>query len=440
MSIDVLLIQPPTLKCKRFTFNLGVSVPPTMLIHLAQPLLEKGFSADILDLDNYQIDGSHFKHYVEISRPAVVGITCTTATFSEALKTAAYVKSVDPHIKVVLGGPHVTFTAPETLANDCVDVVVRGEGDMNFPQLVEHYLRGKYSLAEIPGISYRRNGEIKENPRKIIADIDTLPFPRRQTIDLTRYSIPGTIVASRGCPFSCRFCASSAMAGGKYRIRSVENIMAEIDYLVTTFGINQLAFLDDTVTAYPHITQSLCRHLLERDYRIRWLCDSRVDQVDADLIRLMARAGCSAMVFGFESGSQRVLSTMKKGTTPQQIEDTVSICIDAGILPLGNFLIGFPEDTAESINETVQMAKKIKRKGSCAAIGVVTPFPGTYYYNHAKEMGITIHATTWDDYAMGHPIISTEHFTLDEIQGFLFDALAELDEIQSPASGGQNPF
>ena len=426
MSVDVLLIQPPTLRIKRFGFNLESGVPPLTLLYLAKPLREKGFSVDLLDLNTYFLNARRFKEYIANCRPALVGISCSTLTFREALHAAEYIKSVDPGIIVVFGGPHVTFTVPETLANDCIDIVVRGEGDVNFPQLVEHYLRGAYSLSEIAGISYRQNGEITETPRKVITDIDVLSFPRRDLLDLTRYTIPGTIIISRGCPCRCRFCASAAMTGGKYKIRGIDNILQEIDYLVMECGLSHLAFLDDTMTAYPETTKALCRYILEKGYALRWLCESRVDVVDEGLIRLMAQAGCYGIQYGFESGSEEVLKTIGKGITPGQIDRATAISIEAGILPMGNFLIGFPEDTAETISETIRLGKLLKCRGCNVNFGVVTPFPGTYYYNHARELGITIHAESWDDYEIGHPIISTAKFTREELRTILFDSWMEL--------------
>ncbi len=426
MSMDVLLIQPPIMKYKRFGFNLERSVPPLPLLYLAEPLIKKGFDVDILDLSAFDMNPRRFQDYIGISRPAVVGITCATITFSEALNTAKYIKSVDPGIKIVIGGPHVTFTAPETLANDCFDIVVRGEGEVAFSQLVEHYINGKYSLPGIRGISYRQDGEIKETPRKIITDIDTLSYPSRGRCNLSRYSIPGTMIISRGCPFRCHFCAAAALSGGKYRIRSISNILEEIDYLVTGLGISHLAFLDDTLTAYPEIVKTLCRHILGKGYRIKWLCESRVDVVEEELVRHMARAGCYGIQFGFESGSEEILQAMNKRITPWQIENAVEICLDAGILAMGNFLIGFPRETKETVKMTLELAKKLKRRGSNTNVGVMTPFPGTYYYNHARELGITIHAAGWDDYEIGHPVISTRNFSKDQLREILFDCWVEL--------------
>lgn len=425
--MEVLLIQPRMSKSKRLINDLEGYLPPLMLLYLAKPLVEKEFAVDILDLSAYNINARRFKEYIEITRPTIVGITCTTLNFSEALKTARYVKEVNPAIKIIIGGPHVTFTARETLTHDCIDIVVRGEGDINFPQLVEHFLNGKHSLAEIYGISYRQNGKILETPRKTITDTNPISFPPRgELLDLSRYVIPGSIQASRGCPFKCHFCSASAMAGGKYRMRNIDNIFQEIDYLVVNLGINHLAFLDDTMTAYPEITKALCRHILEKGYAIKWYCESRVDVINIDLIKLMAMAGCYGIQFGFESGSPAVLKAMNKKITPQQIENAVEICLDSGLLAVGNFLIGFPEDTKDTLKETFELAKKIKQKKGGVDIGIVIPYPGTYYYNHAEELGITLHTNDWDDFAMGHTIISTRNFTRDELREIAFDFRVEL--------------
>ena len=144
----------------------------------------------------------------------------------------------------------------------------------------------------------------------------------------------------------------------------------------------------------------------------------------------MAQAGCYGVQLGFESGSERVLKAIGKGITPQQIDRATSICIDSGLLPMGNFILGFPEDTNESIRETIDMAIMLKRRGCNVNFGVVTPFPGTYYFNHAADLGITIHADSWDDYEIGHPIISSRNFSQDQLRTILFDSWIELAGVK----------
>ncbi|MCP4149343.1 MAG: hypothetical protein GY757_16470, partial [bacterium] len=173
--MDVLLLQPAMLYPRGRIIAHDGHMPPIGLMYLAAPLLSSGYDVKILDLPaTPHLDGQWFTRYIESNRPLVVGISGTTPVFNRVLKAAAYVKGIDPGIKVVLGGPHATFTAGEILKKPNVDAVVRGEGDLNFPLLVEHYINGKHSLQCIDGISYREKGSLKENPGNPIEDLDRL--------------------------------------------------------------------------------------------------------------------------------------------------------------------------------------------------------------------------------------------------------------------------
>jgi radical SAM superfamily enzyme YgiQ (UPF0313 family) len=303
--------------------------------------------------------------------------------------------------------------------------VIRGEGDASFTQLVEYLLLKKGFLKKIKGVSYRNDREIVENPRALIPDIESLSYPRRNLVNLARYKIPGVIQTTRGCPFQCRFCSAGAMAGGKYRMRSIESIMEEIDYLAN-LGIQFIAFSDDTITGFPEKTKQISYHFLRKAYSPVWVCESRVDVADRDLLRLMAQSGCHTIQFGFESGSKKILKAIKKNITPEQIENAIRLCLEFGIQATGNFMIGFPDDTRETIKETFDLARKIKKLGAIVGFAVLTPFPGTYIYNHAKELGMTIHSNDWDDFDLENPIISTKNLSLNELRTIFFDYKMEI--------------
>jgi radical SAM superfamily enzyme YgiQ (UPF0313 family) len=424
--MDVLLIQPRVARANRLvSWQVGL-VPPMMLLYLAHPLRERGFHTGILDLTVYDINRPRLGEYLRIHRPKIVGITTTTLTVSNALRIAEIIKQADNSARVVLGGPHATFQAGELLRNRCVDVVVRGEGDINFPQLVEHFLNDNTSLSEIKGISYRQEDKIVEHPRSIVKDVDALRFPLRDQVNLSRYKIPGSIYATRGCPCQCRFCSAGAISGGKYRARSIDSIKDELDYLVGILGSNYLLFSDNTITVFPETPWEICHHILKKGYRIGWVCESRVDVTDRKLLKLMARAGCQTIQYGFESGSSTILKAMNKKTTHEQIENAVNLTLEAGIRPTGNFMIGFPEETRETVRETVELGKKIKKRGAWVALSILTPYPGTYYYKRAEKIGLTVHSDNWEDFDMENPIISTVNFSLDELRRLYYDSKVEL--------------
>ena len=424
-NMDVLLVQPAILFPMVDSTESQKAIPPMSLLFLAEPLHKIGFTVHILDRAVTPIDRPAFEGFIKEKGPAVVGITSFTETYYRALEAAAYVKRVDPGIKVVLGGAHVTFTAVETLQNPNVDVVVRGNGDLNFPQLVEHFVKGRYSLAEIPGISFRRAGSIVENPIEIIEDIDALSFPRRDLLDLSLYPGIASISTSRGCPAKCRFCCAGALSGGKYRMRSVSSIKSEIDYLVTEMGFEYLNFLDDTLTAAPARLKAICCYMIEKKYPVHWFCESRADTLDKELLELMKEAGCDAIQLGLESGSQEIMTAIGKKVSPQRVEEAVYACLDAGLRTMGNFIVGFPEDTPKTIQETINLAKRLSRAGAIVGFGGFTPLPGTYYYEHAAELGLNIRATDWREFKIGVPIADTPHFSCEQLREIIFDTVTE---------------
>ena len=422
--MDVLLVQPRRPTARRLSGH--DRAPPQALLYLARSLGLAGYSVDILDLGVYYIDARRFQQYVRATSPAVVGITCVTASVSNALRAASYVKAASPTARVVIGGPHVTFQAPQTLQNHCIDAVVLGEGDVSFPQLVGRFLGPDRSLEGIQGIAYRENGRVVQTPISLVRDVDSLSYPRRDSLNLSRYVASGAVHTSRGCPFKCLFCAATAMGGGKYRIRSTEDVMEEIRYLVEGLGYRHLHFTDDTLTAIPKRMRAICEGLLRRGYGVPWICESRVDVARRDLLELMARAGCYEVFFGFESGSSEILESIRKRITPGQIEDAVRLCLAAGMRPRGCFMIGFPDDTRKTVRESVEMAKRLKRLGAACDILVLTPYPGTEVYERASELGITIHTDDWDEFDVYNPITSNRNLSRAELRTLYFDAKTEI--------------
>ncbi|HDN63148.1 MAG TPA: hypothetical protein ENF56_04215, partial [Candidatus Bathyarchaeota archaeon] len=212
---DALLVQPPLPKPIGEYSSSIILCPPLGLGYIASNLILEGFEVEIIDMAALNLSLDQFKREVKQKEPKIVGISAETLTYKNALKVAETVKKENPEILTVMGGPHVTFLAEETLRNPQVDVVVRREGEMTMKEIARRLLRENGDLGNVKGITYRREGHIISNPeRPLIEDLDSLPFPARELFPLDRYRVPGTLITSRGCPSKCIFCSAGAMYGG----------------------------------------------------------------------------------------------------------------------------------------------------------------------------------------------------------------------------------
>ncbi|MBU7023881.1 MAG: cobalamin B12-binding domain-containing protein [Theionarchaea archaeon] len=399
--------------------------PPLGLLYLASTLEQKAFSVTILDMGMHEMSRECLTQ--EIERASLIGVTSTTSSFSNALALSREVKSTGPDIPVIMGGPHVTFTAEETVKEESVDVVVRGEGEETLLELAQYFLQGKGSLKEIPGITYKEGG-IKSTPdRPFIEDLDALPLPARHLVDVHKYENGGVIITGRGCPYRCQFCAAGPLSGYRYRLRSIPNVIAELYECYREFGLRDFFFADSTFTAYPERTEKLCEAILALDLPITWLCGSRVNVVTLEQLELMAMAGCRRIEFGAESGSDQVLRDIQKGVTTEMILRAITWALAAGMVVECSFILGHPSDTIETIHETFEFVQTIQNLEGAERLridfGVVTPLPGTELWDHADELGITIFSKNWDDYNFVYPVAETRHLNRRTLRSLAFDAL-----------------
>jgi anaerobic magnesium-protoporphyrin IX monomethyl ester cyclase len=204
-----------------------------------------------------------------------------------------------------------------------------------------------------------------------------------------------------------------------------------MDYLLGYLRNGRFAFSDDTITSHSERIERICGHILNRNYVVEWVCASRVDVVNSSLLRLMARAGCRSIQFGFESGNEDVLRSINKQITPEQILYATKLCVQHQIIPYGNFIIGFPEDTPSTIQDTYNLALRIKIMHGTCDFAIMTPFPGTYFYEHAEELGMKIHTENWNEYLLDNPVISTKHLDIDELKALYIKCRTGLSRMES---------
>ena len=377
---------------------------------MAAALEAAGVDVKILDLVVYPYNRHILKSILKNFRPQMVGITAVTMTFDNAIKVIGDVKRINPQILTVMGGPHVTFCARDTLADfPELDVAVLGEGEKTVVELIQA-VRHNGDLNSIDGIAYRKNSEIcRTPPRELVQDLDTLPTPARHLLALGRYralGMPISMTTSRGCPFKCIFCVGRKMVGARVRYRSPKNVVDELENL-SSMHFNQINIADDLFTANKKHCLAVCDEIIKRGLQIKWTSFARVDTVSDELLTQMKAAGCTAVSFGIESANPEILKTIKKGITLQQVEDAVKMCTRAGIIPHASFILGLPGETPRTIKETMDFGERLKKVGLSYGFHLLAPFPGTEVREQNNEYDISILTNDWSQYHANRAIVET---------------------------------
>lgn len=417
--MKVLFVNPPQTASK-YKF-MGVIAPPLGIAYMAGVLQENNIDVEILDASAEDMDFKDVEKELLKRKPDLVALTALTPTIGRALETAQVVKETLPDSIVVMGGYHPTFNFIETLEDENVDIVIRGEGEYIMLNLVRA-LENQSSLHDVKGIVFedKNSKEIVVNPEApLIQDLDELPFPALNLLPMKKYRLLDmdthmtTMITTRGCPMQCSFCSSAAMHGKKIRERSVENIVDEIEYLKTNYDIDTIAFMDDTFTLKKRKVMAICDEILKRNIEIMWGCTSRVDTLDEKLLKKMKEAGCITIFIGVESADQQQLDNMCKNTTIAKIENAFKIAHKLKIRTIASVALGMPGDTKEIMNKTVKFVHKLKP--NYAIYSLATPYPGTRFYKEAFEKNL-IKIKDWSKYTLITPILETIDCSLNDMR------------------------
>lgn len=417
--MKVLFVNPPQTASK-YKF-MGVIAPPLGIAYMAGVLQENNIDVEILDASAEDMDFKDVEKELLKRKPDLVALTALTPTIGRALETAQVVKETLPDSIVVMGGYHPTFNFIETLEDENVDIVIRGEGEYIMLNLMQA-LENQSSLHDVKGIVFedKNSKEIVVNPEApLIQDLDELPFPALNLLPMKKYRLLDmdthmtTMITTRGCPMQCSFCSSAAMHGKKIRERSVENIVDEIEYLKTNYDIDTIAFMDDTFTLKKRKVMAICDEILKRNIEIMWGCTSRVDTLDEKLLKKMKEAGCITIFIGVESADQQQLDNMCKNTTIAKIENAFKIAHKLKIRTIASVALGMPGDTKEIMNKTVKFVHKLKP--NYAIYSLATPYPGTRFYKEAFEKNL-IKIKDWSKYTLITPILETIDCSLNDMR------------------------
>ncbi len=369
---------------------------PTGLCYIASVLRQEGYCVSILDATAENIGLSKTVDRIVDFNPDIVGITCDSSKVFNGHEVVRDLKRKIPHLITVAGGAHITAVAERTLNEfPLFDMLVIGEGEITFKEIVEACNRG-ISLRRVKGIAFKENDELVfTEPRERIKNLDDLPFPAYDLLPTLQkyywpyfnnvYGYPAfTISVTRGCPHHCNFC-DNRVFGSHYTTHGPEFTVSLIETFVKKYGIKHLVFDDDNLLVNKKYILNVLGLMIEKRLKVSFSCAGRVDTIDEERVEKLKEAGCKLLMFGMESGSQRMLESMNKKITLDQIRHAVQLTRKYKINVLGFFILGFPGETEATMQETVDFIREIKPTD--VTVQPFVPFPGSPIYEKALALG-----------------------------------------------------
>lgn len=373
--VDVLLASPLNDESAAEVVFKG---PPFLgLCSLAAVLLKRGFSVSVED----GVKPSNVTRLIEKHEPKLFGLTVSSPLARQAAKIISLAKAASADCAVVAGGPHLT-AMPESVNALGADFGLTGECEETLPLLSKKILAGEKKCAGISGI-VTTAGKNTRSATPSIKNLDGLPYPAFNLLDLNKYSaIP--IASSRGCPFSCTYCARAA--GPKVRFRSPDAVAREMEEHQLVFGAKNFSFADDVFTLDRERVASLCESISSKNLKVSWSCATRADLVDLELLCLMRDAGCNFISFGVESGVERIRFLSGKDVPDSAYEKAFSWCRKAGIPSCAHVMFGHPTEKLSDMQESVSFAKKLYP--TYAVFRETVALPGTALFERAVSEGV----------------------------------------------------
>ncbi|MBF0186654.1 MAG: B12-binding domain-containing radical SAM protein [Magnetococcales bacterium] len=395
MAYRVLLIRPNHSNGKKNpygTFPLG-------LAYIAAVLRESGHEVQIMDLSKENVDMESVAQSIERFNPDMFGLTAISFEYVFVKKLASWLK--EKYAKpIILGGQLASHSPTLVVENSDVDICVIGEGELTIVDL----LNNMDKLGQVKGIVYR-DGEVTRStsPRELIQDLDSVPFPAYDLVDMDEYSeflktdiymspkylpkLPKgqehrvmAVMSGRGCPFVCGYCTQMFES---IRKRSIENVMEEMTLLKEKYGITIINFVDELFFFSKKYTREFCEKVAPM--KMGWYGNARIDTVDKELLTLISKSGCLTIGYGVETASAEILKRMHKKITPKRIERTMRETLEVGLPTSIGLILGYPGETRETVQETIDMLKRVGFPGT--KFHYVTPYPGSPLYNECVANG-----------------------------------------------------
>ncbi|MCL4493127.1 MAG: B12-binding domain-containing radical SAM protein [Nitrospirae bacterium] len=346
---------------------------------------KEGFAVELIDLRCLK-NWKHLKDIVLEKKPDVVGVTMMSVDYNPAMESIEMIKGLYPQTIIVVGGPHPTIMLGEIEKERDVDYIITGEGEISFAELLKQLEKGGRPPRIINGVAPE--------------DLDRLPFADRELFRDLEYPLPVkgfgrpfvTIIAGRGCRFNCNYCqpAERIIFGKKVRRRSPLNVMEELSMLKEKYDFKSMMIHDDCITEDKNWVVEFCRLYRERGFNQPFACQSRADIIcrNEDMVELMSGVGLKLMFIGFESGNQRILNFLRKGTKVEHNYRAAEICRKYGIKVWANYMLGVPTETKEEVMDTVRMIRTIKPDHYSPAF--YTPHPGSDLFKYCEDHGLSL--------------------------------------------------
>ncbi len=439
--MKILLIKPPYTRLRRAGqvpyFPLGVG-------YIAAVLEREGFNVGIYNADNrfsdkevvwreprdafkyksnaqknYTKAVNNNNHYVwrevretlESFNPDLIGISLISVEYAAAVKVSQICKKWKSDITIIWGGFHPTFMPESSLKNKEVDVVVAGEGEDTIVEVAKKIAMNR-DLSMVSGLFLKKSNDTIyfTGERSIIQNLDDIPFPARHLRLYPESYDPitmGSLITTRGCPYRCTFCGCRNLWKKKFRKRSLQSVIKEIQDLVEVYRTNHVFFMDDTFGLEKKTAIDLCNMIINSKLKIVWTTGTRVDKVDDEIICHMKKAGCVYIDLGIETGSERMSRIIKKDITWDGVRKAIEIINRNKLASGAFFMAGFPEETLEDLDDTFKMIREINTTN--IALNIWDPMPGSDLYDQAVEMGIVEEEANWNNF----PLWPDRHFAVN---------------------------
>ena len=400
-NLKIALINPPSdvMGTNNSFKRINNLIPSLGFAYIAAVLEENGFkNLSIVESAIDDLSYEMIEEKMKQTKPDIIGVSCFTPSYYSSEEVGKRIKVILPDSICVLGGPHIS-SCPDDFGDSCFDVGVIGEGEYTFLKLVQQIEKeGMNNLEKIEGIVFRAGNKVQiTQGREYIKNLDEIPHPARhlqppfkkhRPLSASYVKLPQAyVITSRGCPTLCTFC-DRAVFGEKIRFRSPENVVDEIEMLINNYGIRDIKFIDDTFTVKKSRVYALCDEIEKRKLKFPWECLTRTKAVDKNLLKRMKEVGCWQVLYGLESGDDRILKLLKKGTTVQDNVNAVKLAKEVGLNVRADFIVGTPGETYESLYKSLDMALELDV--DYAHFNPFEPLPGTEIYRNLISEGVKI--------------------------------------------------